>query len=93
MVKPLFDKVVLKPFKEEEKTIGGLYISSQKTDNSFMAEVIAVGPGCKIHGEQIPMVVKEGDKVLYNKMNAFEYKIDGQDLIVISQKDILAVVD
>jgi len=84
MVKPLFDNVVLKPVKEEEKTLGGLYIPTAEKV-SFLAEVVAVG---KETSE-----MKVGDKVIYDKLKANEYKIDGETLIVISKKDIFAIVD
>lgn len=92
MVKPLFDKVVLKPIKAEEKTTSGLYVPTANA-NSLIAEVIAVGPGMKFHGDDIKVVVNVGDKVIYDKLKANEFKIDGEDIIVVSQKDIFAVID
>lgn len=93
MVKPLFDRVVLKAIKEEEKTASGLFIPSANAGVSNIAEVVAVGPGMICHGDQIKMEVKVGDKVVFDKLKANDIKVDGQDLIVLSQKDILAVID
>ena len=88
-LKPLFDRVVIKNIETEEVTKGGILLTSAAKEKPQMAEVIAVGPGEK----DVEMVVKVGDKVVYQKYAGTEVKIDGQEVIVIKQSDILAVVE
>ena len=89
MLKPLFDRVVIKNIETEEVTKGGILLTSSAKEKPQMAEVLAVGPGAK----DVEMVVKVGDKVVYTKYAGTEVKIDGQEVIVIKQGDILAVVE
>ncbi|MBQ1565909.1 MAG: co-chaperone GroES [Clostridia bacterium] len=89
MLKPLFDRVVIKNIETEEVTKGGILLTSSAKEKPQMAEVLAVGPGAK----DVEMVVKVGDKVVYQKYAGTEVKIDGQEVIVIKQGDILAVVE
>ena len=89
MLKPLFDRVVIKNIETEEVTKGGILLTSSAKEKPQMAEVIAVGPGAK----DVEMVVKVGDKVVYTKYAGTEVKLDGQEVIVIKQGDILAVVE
>ena len=93
-VKPLFDKVVVKATKKEETTKSGFILPSSAQEKSQTAVVVAVGPG-KVNekGEMIKMQVKEGDVVLYAKYSGSEFKIDGEELTIISQNDILAIVE
>ncbi len=88
-LKPLFDRVVIKNIETEEVTKGGILLTSAAKEKPQMAEVIAVGPGSK----GVDMVVKVGDKVVYTKYAGTEVKIDGQEVIVIKQSDILAIVE
>ena len=88
-LKPLFDRVVIKNIETEEVTKGGILLTSSAKEKPQMAEVLAVGPGAK----DVEMVVKVGDKVVYQKYAGTEVKIDGQEVIVIKQGDILAVVE
>ena len=88
-LKPLFDRVVIRNIETEEVTKGGILLTSAAKEKPQMAEVIAVGPGEK----DVEMVVKVGDKVVYQKYAGTEVKIDGQEVIVIKQSDILAVVE
>ena len=89
MLKPLFDRVVIRNIETEEVTKGGILLTSAAKEKPQMAEVIAVGPGNK----DVDMVVKVGDKVVYTKYAGTEVKIDGQEVIVIKQNDILAIVE
>ena len=88
-LKPLFDRVVIKNIETEEVTKGGILLTSAAKEKPQMAEVLAVGPGAK----DVEMVVKVGDKVVYQKYAGTEVKIDGQEVIVIKQSDLLAIVE
>lgn len=88
-LKPLFDRVVIRNIETEEVTKGGILLTNASKEKPQMAEVLAVGPGAK----DVEMVVKVGDRVVYSKYAGTEVKIDGQEVIVIKQSDILAVVE
>ena len=92
-VKPLFDKVVVESLEKEEKTKSGFILPSASQEKQQMAKIIAVGPGGVIDGKEIVMQVKEGDVVLYAKYSGSDFKVDGKDLTIIRQSDILAVVE
>ena len=92
-VKPLFDKVVVKTIEMEERTAGGFILPSASQEKQQMAEVVAVGPGGMIDGKETVMQVKVGDKVLYAKYAGSEFKIDGEELTIIRQSEILAIVE
>ncbi len=92
-VKPLFDRVVIKNVEAEETTKGGLILTSAAKEKPQMAEVLAVGPGGMVDGKEIAMAVKPGQKVIYSKYAGTEVKIDGDELIIVRQSDILAVVE
>lgn len=85
---PLADRVVLKQCKAEEKTSGGLILSSGAQEKPLEAEVIAAGPGT----DDVKMEVKAGDKVFYSKYAGTEIKFEGEEYIIIKHNDILAVV-
>lgn len=89
MLKPLFDRVVIRNIETEEVTKGGILLTSAAKEKPQMAEILAVGPGEK----DVEMVVRVGDKVVYQKYAGTEVKIDGQEVIVIKQSDILAIVE
>ena len=93
IVKPLFDKVVVESLETEEKTSSGFILPTASQEKQQMAKVIAVGPGGVIDGKEITMQVKVGDKVLYSKYSGSEFKIDGKELTIIRQSDILAIVE
>ena len=90
---PLGDKVVIKQLDAEEKTKGGIILTSHSQEKPQEAEVIAVGPGGMVDGKEIKMQVKPGDKVIYSKYAGTEVKLDGDKLMVIRQGDILAIVE
>ena len=92
-VRPLFDKVVVESLETEEKTGSGFILPSASQEKQQMARVVAVGPGGIVDGKEIVMQVKVGDKVLYSKYSGNEFKVDGKELVIIRQNDILAVVE
>ena len=87
-VKPLGDRVLIKRVEAEEKTKGGIILTSAAKEQPQLAEVIAVGPGT----EEVKMEVKAGDQVIFSKYAGTEIKLDGEELIILSQKDILAII-
>lgn len=91
-IKPLFDRVVIKPCEQEEKTASGIVLLAKDQEKPQMAEVIAVGPGGMLDGKEVKMEVKVGDKVLCSKYAGSEFKVDGQDVTILRQSDILAIV-
>ena len=92
-VKPLGDRVVIKNVEAEETTKSGLILTSAAKEKPQMALVLAVGTGGKVDGKEIKMQVTEGQKVIYSKYAGTEVKIDGEELIIVRQSDILAVVE
>ncbi len=92
-IKPLFDKVVVKSIEAEEKTASGIILPGTAQEKPQMAEVIAVGPGGLIEGKEVTMQVKVGDKILYSKYAGSEFKLDKQEVIILRQSDILAIVE
>ncbi len=92
-VKPLGDRVVIKNVEMEETTKSGIVLTSAAKEKPQMAEVIAVGPGGNVDGKEITMNVKVGQKVIYSKYAGTEVKLDGKEIIIVRQGDILAVVE
>ena len=92
-VKPLGDRVVIKNAEMNEVSKGGIILAGTAKEKPQMAEVIAVGPGGNVDGKEVTMYVKEGQKVIYSKYAGTEVKIDGEELIIVRQSDILAVVE
>ena len=93
-IKPLSNRVVLKNLEAEETTKGGIILTSAAKEKPEIAEVIAVGEGEKNDkGELIPMTVKVGDKVIIAKYVGTPVKLDGVEFIIVSEKDILAIVE
>ena len=92
-VKPLFDKVVVESLEKEEKTKSGFILPSASQEKQQMAKIVAVGPGGVVDGKDIVMQVKVGDTVLYSKYAGSEFKVDGKELTIIRQSDILAIVE
>src|ERR671937_1518268 len=91
-LEPLEDRVVVKASEGEETTISGLVIPDTAKERPQEGEVIAVGPGRFEDGQRIPMDVKVGDKVIYSKYGGTEVKIDGEEYLVLSARDVLAKV-
>ena len=92
-VKPLGDRVVIKNCEAEETTKSGLILTSAAKEKPQMAIVLAVGPGGNVDGKEITMHVKAGEKVIYSKYAGTEVKVDGEELIIVRQSDILAIVE
>ena len=92
-VKPLGDRVVIKNCEAEETTKSGLVLPNAAKEKPQMAEVIAVGPGGNVDGKEITMHVKAGEKIIYSKYAGTEVKVDGEELIIVRQSDILAIVE
>jgi chaperonin GroES len=91
--RPLQDRVLIRRIEQEEKTVGGIIIPDTAKEKPVEGEVIAAGPGtrgddCKLH----PLDVKIGDRVLFGKWSGTEIKIDGEDLVVMKETDIMGVV-
>ena len=92
-IKPLFDKVVIKAIETDEKTASGIVLPGAAKEKPQLARVIAVGPGGTIDGNDVKMQVKVGDTALYSRYAGSEFKIDGEEVVIVSQSDILAIVD
>ena len=93
-VRPLHDRVIARRLEGEEKTAGGIIIPDTAKEKPIQAEVIAVGPGARDEsGRIVPMEVRVGDIVLFTKWGGTEIKIDGEDLLVLKESDIIGIVD
>ena len=92
-VKPLGDRVVIKSIEEVKTTASGIVLPGSAKEKPQMAEVVAVGPGGNVEGKDIEMLVTVGDKVIYSKYAGTEVKMDGEELIIVRQQDILAIVE
>lgn len=90
---PLGDRVVIKQLVAEETTKSGIVLPGQTKEKPQQAEVIAVGPGGNVDGKEVTMLVKPGDKVIFSKYSGTEVKIDDEELIIVKQNDILAIVE
>ena len=92
-MKPLADRVVIKPSPAEEKTKGGIILTDTAKEKPVVGEVVAVGPG-KVadDGKKIPMEIKVGDKVLYGKYSGTEVTIEGDDYLIMREADVFAIV-
>jgi chaperonin GroES len=92
--RPLHDRVVVRRVEEDTKTAGGIIIPDTVKEKPMQGEIIAVGPGARDEsGKLVPLDVKKGDKVLFGKWSGTEVKIDGQDLLIMKESDILGVID
>jgi chaperonin GroES len=92
--RPLQDRVLVKPLENETKTKGGIIIPDTAKEKPVQGKVVAVGPGLRGEdGKLQPMGVKAGDKVLYGKWSGTEIKVEGEDLMVMKESDIMGVID
>ena len=92
-VKPLEDRVLLKPMEAEQKTAGGIIIPDNAKEKPQKGEIVAVGPGkMNDKGQRIEMTLKKGDKVLYGKYSGTEITVDGEDYLILRERDVLAVI-
>ena len=93
MIKPIQDKVLIKMEESEETSKGGIILPSNSKEKPQIAEVIAVGPGGMVDGNEVKMLVKKGDKVIASKYAGTEIKYEGTDYLIIKQSDILAIIE
>jgi chaperonin GroES len=92
--RPLHDRVVVKRVEQEEKTKGGIIIPDTAKEKPQEGEVIAVGPGARNEdGEIVPLDVKAGDRVLFGKWSGTEVKIDGEELLIMKESDLLGIIE
>ena len=93
-VQPLADRVVVEPLEETEEMRGGLYIPDTAKEKPQQGTGIAVGPGrVSDEGERLPVELEEGQRILYGKYSGTEVNIDGHDLLIIKESDVLAIID
>ncbi|MBR2521456.1 MAG: co-chaperone GroES [Oscillospiraceae bacterium] len=90
---PLADRVIIKMVEAEETTKSGIILTASAQEKPSIAEVVAVGPGGIVDGNEVVMNVKVGDKVITSKYSGTEVKIDGEELTIVRQGDILAIVE
>ena len=91
-LEPLEDRIVVKPGEAEETTVSGIDIPDTAKEKPQEGEVIAVGPGRFEEGNRVPVDVKVGDKVIYSKYGGTEVTVEGEDYLVLSARDVLAIV-
>ncbi|MFZ2025469.1 MAG: co-chaperone GroES [Microgenomates group bacterium] len=92
-ITPLFDNVLVKPLEAETKLPSGIVLPDSAKEKPQVGEIMAVGPGSKDEkGNKVEMVVKVGDKVMYKKWGGNEVKVNGEEWMIVEQKDILAIV-
>ena len=92
-IKPLLDRVVIKWVEAEETTKSGIILAGSAKEKPQVAEIVAVGPGGVVDGNEVKMYVKVGDRVLTSKYSGSEVKVDGQEYTIVRQSDILAIVE
>jgi chaperonin GroES len=92
--RPLHDRVVVRRVEEDTKTAGGIIIPDTAKEKPMQGEIVAVGPGARDEaGKIVPLEVKAGDRVLFGKWSGTEVKIDGQDLLIMKESDILGILE
>jgi chaperonin GroES len=92
-IKPLADRVVVKPLDQDQETKGGLYIPDTAKEKPQQGEIVAVGPGrVSDDGARIDMELKTGDKVLYGKYSGTEVTVGGEEYLILRESDVLAVI-
>jgi chaperonin GroES len=92
--RPLHDRVVVRRIEQEEKTAGGIIIPDTAKEKPQEGEIVAVGPGARNEvGEIVPLDVKPGDRVLFGKWSGSEVKVDGEELLIMKESDIMGVIE
>ncbi|HYE50440.1 MAG TPA: co-chaperone GroES [Azospirillaceae bacterium] len=92
--RPLHDRVAIRAIQQDTRTAGGIIIPDSAQEKPQQGEVLAVGPGARDdRGEVVPLTVKAGDKVLYGKWSGTEVRIDGQDILIMRESDLLGIVE
>ena len=92
-IKPLADRVVVKPVEVEETTSSGIILAASAQEKPQVAEVVAVGPGGLVDGKEVEMYVKVGDRVITSKYSGTEVKLGNDEYVIVRQGDILATID
>ena len=92
-LKPLGDRVVVKPIEQEEMTAGGIVLPETAKEKPQRGSIVAVGPGNVEDGKRVAMDVKEGDTVLFAKYAGTEIKIEGEKVLILRESDILAIIE
>jgi chaperonin GroES len=93
-LRPLHDRVIIKRLEAETKSAGGIVIPDSATEKPIKGEVVAIGTGKILEdGKVRPLAVKAGDKVLFGKYSGTEIKMDGQELLVMREEDLMAVIE
>lgn len=92
-ISPLADRVVIKMVEAEETTKSGIVLASSAQEKPQVAEVLAVGPGGMVDGKEVSMQVKVGDLVLFNKYSGSDFKLDGEEVTILRQSDVLAIIE
>ena len=92
-LKPLADRVVIKRLEAEETTKGGIILTAAAKEKPDRSVVVAVGPGGMVDGKEVKMILKPGDKVITSKYMGTEVKIDGEQLTIVKQSDVVAIVE
>ena len=92
--RPLHDRVVVRRLEAEEKTAGGIIVPDTAKEKPMEGEVVAVGPGARDEaGKLVPLDVKEGDRILFGKWSGTEVKLDGEDLLIMKESDIMGIIE
>jgi len=92
--RPLHDRVVVKRVAEEEKTRGGIIIPDTAKEKPMEGEIVAVGPGARDEkGTLVPLDVKKGDRILFGKWSGTEIKLDGEELIIMKESDVMGIIE
>jgi chaperonin GroES len=92
--RPLHDRVVVKRVEEEGKTKGGIIIPDTAKEKPMEGEIVAVGPGARDeNGKLVPLDVKKGDRILFGKWSGTEIKLDGEDLLIMKESDIMGIIE
>ena len=92
-LKPLADRAVIKRLEAEETTKGGIILTAAAKEKPDLSVVVAVGPGGMVDGKEVKMILKPGDKVITSKYMGTEVKIDGEQLTIVKQSDVVAIVE
>jgi len=92
--RPLHDRVVIRRVEQEGKTTGGIFIPDTAQEKPMEGEIVAVGPGARDErGTVVPLDVKKGDRILFGKWSGSEVKLDGEDLLIMNESDIMGVIE
>ena len=93
MIKPVADRILIKMKEGEETTKSGIILSASAKEKPQIAEVIEVGPGGHVDGNNVEMYIRKGDKVIVSKYSGTEVKYEGEEYLIVKQSDILAIVE